>query len=283
MYLHKDTTSSGNHLLFAPKSSAGGSVIVASNGVHSLSVTQTRDAGGQAGTTIPGTGAGGSGLTFAANSADQTVFQSYRLPQTSTTDYLYAPTLKGGGSACLEASTIYTNNAAPSVGFWDFCIPGNSSFHNSKTIDANFVSTYVRNLGDGQPRYSVEIVFAGDGAWHGLLYNYTVGYWEDVYDSKGNNGSVNNGAGWDMFETHFFTAGSTCRQIPNISSINYKVQPGSTLVLVNPSTVQGAAFFSYGDCFNENGSGGVKNTGTNPFVLNRTTPDSSWSVTGGHS
>lgn len=186
---------------------------------------------------------------FGSLSANQTVYDNLRLQNNG--DFLYAPTMKGPGQSCLEATTIYST-ATPFVGFWDFCIANNSVFHNAKTVDSTFESNYVRDLGDGVPMYTVDIVVdpANPLGWHGALYNYSTGLWEDIYADSGN-GTEENGFGWSIFETHYYVAGETCTVVPLIEADNITMD-GTPLTYSNTGPKINQA-----DCF----------TGTDPYII----------------
>ena len=225
-------------------------------GRRALSVLEQDDDGGQAGTTVLAS------YNYSSISANQTAWSNY-VPNSG--DILYSPTMKIPGSGCLEGTTIY-GYGTPSMGWWDFCIPNNDQFYASKMMTSFFVSTYVRDLGDGVPMYSAEIVEdpANPSAWHGLLYNYTTKIWEDIYDDSGN-GEINGGQGWSMFETHYHNVGETCKQTPWMESDDISLN-GSH---VNTTETQ---FFDWGDCFND------PNTGTNPYVLDQIAANYHWLV-----
>ena len=162
---------------------------------------------------------------------------------------------------------------APFVGFWDFCIPGNPNFHNSKTVDSTFINTYVRDLGDGVPMYSALVTIdpQNPNGWMGALWNYIGNYWEVIYSDSGD-GSVYNGEGWSIFETHYHAVGQECSQIPTMQSDSIRLD-GTNVTTSN--TYQ----YQYGQCFGEDNAGNPTTVyGPYPYVFTMLAPNYDWQV-----
>lgn len=233
-----------------------GSFVSLNGTVGPYATVGQNDHGGQAQVVLSNSNGGSSDY------ANQTAYNTYYPP---SGNHLYAPTMKAPGYGCTEITTIY-GYGAPQVGVWDFCIPNNAVFHNARSMNAQFMQTYVRTI-DGLPRYTVENAFSIDG-WAAIIYNYSGGYWEYLYQAAA--GAVCSGAspipcgdGWDIFETHY-PAGATCQKVPTMSSSEFQLNGA----LVTPSV---SYTYVYGDCF----------TGTNPYVFAVVNPNYYWNVTGG--
>lgn len=155
--------------------------------------------------------------TFGAMTGYETVETAFAIP---LNDWLYAPTSRGPGGACLEIGTSYTTAAAQVYAF-DFCdssfggTPGVGKFHYLFTIDGSFRSSYERDYGDGLPSYLYETYFNyGSDRWDVLIYNASAnnnqGQWELRYESQSKmlNSTKGAASGWNMFETHYMSTQS---------------------------------------------------------------------------
>jgi hypothetical protein len=167
------------------------------------------DQGGQAGYL------GISGEYFGAY-ANQSMYDASAI-QLNDMSPLYAPTLRAPKS-CLEVTTIYFQGQNQ-IGIWDFCQATTAqSFSKIISADAAWKSAHLRNFGDGIPAYTVEQSVDASTTWRALIFNYSTGAWEDVFDAVG----VANSVGWDIFETHY-EGEQTCPALPQITSSNIQL------------------------------------------------------------
>jgi hypothetical protein len=167
---------------------------------------------------------------------------------------IYAPTTKTINS-CVEVLTSTSSQNyfwIPSIyhefWVWNWCRPGGSANEYNRTIDANFINTYMRLQGvSPDPEYSMVAQILSDGLWHVLLYNFNTSAWDDVYHSTGAVPNPPNQGGWTIFEMYLDVA---CPfSIPTIYSESVKVQTtGTNKVWRNLSQSDGGEFNSPIQC-----------------------------------
>jgi hypothetical protein len=237
-----------------------------------LATTTTYDNGGQTGIEI------GGGNNYIGIYANNTAYQPAQVNLQSGNDpvnpfnTLYAPTMKGSDGSCLENGTDYwrymTDGVASTFRIYDFCTTG-AGFVLSKDINATFVAAYLRYFpGANVPQYTTEIKLMPDGKWHSLLYNYTLGAYEDLYSVAGGN-YYNGGMGWSIFETHY--AVGPCSTPPlSVSSSILVESANGTWTPITPANSDST--YNWGTCFTS--------TEGNPYSVKTVSNNGSmWSVT----
>lgn len=182
-------------------------------------------------------------------------------------DLLYAPTTKPPDGGCLETGTDYwvyrdgSGNVYPpasTLRIYSFCGASANSFVVAKNIDSTFFSNYVRYFSNSESKtamYTMEVKILSDGLWHALIYNYSLGVWEDLYQVGGRN-TYYGGIGWSLFETHYDGGNDLCSKMPTISSDGLRLQSADHTWALN-TTANGGSNGYYGNCIN---------TGVSPYT-----------------
>ncbi len=184
---------------------------------------------------------------------------------------LYAPTVKPGlgdsGRGCYEVTANYESDSADGqysaqnrLSVTDWCNGG--IFDKYYTIDDNFRNRYIRDLGDGLPKATIEIAqpLGQGGEWKALIYNYSGGMWEEL-DARGpgSDPDPDNNYAWDVFETHYNPG--PCPAFPTIGTSGFQVAvepggPDSNNYFRAPTNydLRGSGFAPSG-CFHDDHSG----------------------------
>jgi len=195
-------------------------------------------------------------------------------------NYLYAPTERPAGYGCFEIVTEYTRGGVSSptyagVTVYNWCANNDSGAPTESFLpfDSNFASTYVRNYGDGLPEYTVEVLRRIDGLWHALIYNHIQNGYEELVTPVSGAASVQQGRGWDFFETHYY-AQSYCNTQPTISATGIRrIDGGHSLHLVDGNDGGSIQYFNAQQCFT------VDAYHNNPqYQLNWVTQYNQWTV-----
>jgi hypothetical protein len=190
---------------------------------------------------------------------------------------LYAPTMSvpqpNGAIGCLETVTVHwrypsqgMTDTAHAQGFWDHCVTHGWVAFKFLT-DPDVRNAYVRSF-DGSDRLFTAVQADWSGTWHGLLYNFNSGQWEEQASVSSTNLPCCWTGGWTMFETHGFEESGSCPVLPPIRSAPVEIYSANTgwIYLQQPYSSR----FEYGTCF-----------GAGSYSFDTVTPDSDWMVCGG--
>jgi hypothetical protein len=174
------------------------------------------------------------------------------IPDSAIGTTIYAPTHMPAGNACVETVTAhwrYSGMATTSHahGFWDHCgLDGATGWQNLEYMDATWKSKYAR-IYDGEERYFTEVYKDGGGCWHGLMYNFNLGRWEEKV-SPAICGSSSFSTGWTMWESHHLMDQSrVCPTFPRIRASGLQLWTGSTWASLDASKT--STLGPYGLCW----------------------------------
>ncbi|AKJ00374.1 hypothetical protein ATI61_104219 [Archangium gephyra] len=214
---------------------------------------QTPRPGGQIPDIFPGSGDrgfwiwSGQGI-FAANDAQTDLV----IPDNAIGTTIYAPTHMPAGNACVETVTAHWRYSGMSTtshahGFWDHCgLDGATGWQNFEYMDATWKSKYAR-IYDGEERYFTESYKDGNGCWHGLMYNFNLGSWEEKV-SPAICGSSSFATGWTMWESHhLMDQAQVCPAFPRIRASGLQLWTGSTWAALDTSNTSNLG--PYGLCW----------------------------------
>ncbi len=171
--------------------------------------------------------------------AGNDIQNSFTLPGNLDKDvYLFAPTHKPSGPACLEGTTVHMREVGGNTlhfhGFWDWCShanPDSTGWDVTIPLNTDFVNTYGVYY-DNEPVYFMAIYAtnAGNpsaGSWEGIIYNAVEGEWEDWAESEATiPGTPSNGdgnLGWTMWESANTEKLASCLIVPAIRSVGVEV------------------------------------------------------------
>lgn len=175
------------------------------------------------------------------------------LPPTSgsTTRYLYTPTVLPPGGSCVEATTMHSRSPGGQTihrqGWLNWCVPG-GQWWVIENMDALFQQKYVRTM-NGEAGLSLSLVTPNNGAgyggcWYGLLYNFSVGGWEQKFGYCGT-GTVYHGSGfggitgWTAWEAWNIVSPGVCPTLPSsrAQGIQLHVSANSGVQYINDFAV----------------------------------------------
>lgn len=169
---------------------------------------------------------GGRGI-YAANDVQTNVV----IPDYAVGTTIYAPTHMPAGNACVETVTAHwrysgMTSTSHAHGFWDHCgLDGATGWQTFETMDATWKGKYVRVF-DGEERYWTEAYKDASGCWHGLLYNYNLGKWEEKLTPICGSSTFTDG--WTMWESHYMMdVAKRCPAFPRIRASGLQVWTGS--------------------------------------------------------
>jgi hypothetical protein len=154
------------------------------------------------------------------------------IPDSAIGTTIYAPTHMPAGGACVETVTAHwrysgMSTTAHAHGFWDHCgLDGATGWQTFEYMDATWKGKYVR-VYDGEERYWTEAYIDGSGCWHGLLYDFNLGQWEEKV-SPAICGSSGFTSGWTMWESHhLMDLAKVCPTFPRIRASGLQLWTGS--------------------------------------------------------
>lgn len=240
------------------------------------SYNATQDGSGQLGNSVVNTNYNG---YYVANTGYATA-EINSSGTTAYTNFLFAPTTKQG-NGCIEISMTYTRyvnvagvqyqNTLRLLRAYDFCLNGGEWTNYYKVVDANFQSTYERDLGYGVPQYVIEEFQSSTWAWVTVIYNFNTGNWELLYVSQPGNNDYNGAMTWDMYEMHY-TVGP-CTIMPPVISSNFQHYDTSVNQWTGTSNTNiflenNIPFPSWGACTLADSTGPATNTITFQNIAN---------------
>ena len=207
-------------------------------------------------TELPGSGdrglwiyPGSSGV-YAINDAQTNL----SIPASAIGTTIYAPTHMSAGNACMETVTAHwyfsgMSGTAHAHGFWDWCMTdGSGAWQVFEFMDATWQQKYVRSFG-GEPRYATQVYELSPGCWIGMLYNFTLGQWEEKTTICGTGQSGFGNIGWTMWESHYLMdQAQVCPAFPDVRASEVRVWRGDRWTHLTPP--ESGALGPYGMCWN---------------------------------
>jgi hypothetical protein len=175
-------------------------------------------------------GSGDSGLWISSNTSAGIYAQNDAqtdlvIPAEAVGTTIYAPTHMAAGNSCIETVTAHwyyagMGGTAHGHGFWDWCaVDGSGGWQVFELMDSAWLAKYVRKQ-NGEGRYWTQVYKEG-ACWRGLLYNFSLGKWEEKTTICGTGPFA---GGWTMWESHYLMdQAQLCPNLPNIRASKLQV------------------------------------------------------------